>query len=396
MMVQMLGVFAEFERATIIDRVIAGMERKAAHGGWNGGGIPFGYALDRATGKLVTRADQAPLVATIFELYLKRRWGAHKVAAWLNDHGHRTSLGKPWGYRSVLTMLRNEAYLGRVNFRGKCHPAAHPPLVDEMTFRAAQELLDERGEDPGRRRSNASDYLLAGLLRCQRCGRHYIGAAAHGHGGRYRYYVCQSRDKRGSYGCDGQRLPADALERGLIASLIETFTSTDLMDRAVHLAAEASREAQVSAAQRLAGVNREISKTKESLDRYFAAFESGRMSEETAAPRIEALSANLRELGQTRVELEAAKEDEEAVRAPSAADLEAVRAELASLLGEADSRVAKALLNELVAEVRVESRASIQPVFKLPTRQVRVLHGMVGGEGLEPSTSALSALRSAC
>ena len=28
MMVQMLGVFAEFERATIIDRVIAGMERK--------------------------------------------------------------------------------------------------------------------------------------------------------------------------------------------------------------------------------------------------------------------------------------------------------------------------------------------------------------------------------
>ncbi len=43
MMVQMLGVFAEFERATIIDRVIAGMERKAAHGGWLGGTIPFGY-----------------------------------------------------------------------------------------------------------------------------------------------------------------------------------------------------------------------------------------------------------------------------------------------------------------------------------------------------------------
>ena len=32
MMVQMLGVFAEFERATIIDRVIAGIDRKAARG----------------------------------------------------------------------------------------------------------------------------------------------------------------------------------------------------------------------------------------------------------------------------------------------------------------------------------------------------------------------------
>jgi site-specific DNA recombinase len=46
MMVQMLGVFAEFERATIVERVIAGMERKAARGEWNGGSVPFGYRLD--------------------------------------------------------------------------------------------------------------------------------------------------------------------------------------------------------------------------------------------------------------------------------------------------------------------------------------------------------------
>src|ERR1700730_2352561 len=49
MMVQMLGVFAEFERATIVDRVIAGMERKAARGGWNGGPIPFGYRINPET-----------------------------------------------------------------------------------------------------------------------------------------------------------------------------------------------------------------------------------------------------------------------------------------------------------------------------------------------------------
>jgi site-specific DNA recombinase len=48
MMVQMLGVFAEFERATITDRVIAGMERKAARGEWTGGSVPFGYRLDHS------------------------------------------------------------------------------------------------------------------------------------------------------------------------------------------------------------------------------------------------------------------------------------------------------------------------------------------------------------
>ena len=46
MMVQILGVFAEFERASIVERMIAGMERKAARGEWTGGSVPFGYRLD--------------------------------------------------------------------------------------------------------------------------------------------------------------------------------------------------------------------------------------------------------------------------------------------------------------------------------------------------------------
>ncbi len=40
MMVQMLAVFAEFERAMIIDRVVNGMERKAAKGRWTLGTTP--------------------------------------------------------------------------------------------------------------------------------------------------------------------------------------------------------------------------------------------------------------------------------------------------------------------------------------------------------------------
>jgi site-specific DNA recombinase len=72
MMVQMLGVFAEFERATIIDQVIAGMERKASTSGWCG---------DRALrlpdregeGRLIGDEDEVPLIAVIFDLYVTRR-----------------------------------------------------------------------------------------------------------------------------------------------------------------------------------------------------------------------------------------------------------------------------------------------------------------------------------
>ena len=135
MMVQMLGVFAEFERATIIDRVVAGMERKAARGGWNGGSVPWGYRFNRDTGFLEVHADGAPLVSVMFDLYLNNWLGAANIANWLNEQGHRTRGGKPWSFKLVLTVLRNRAYLGEVFFRDRWHPAPHPRLINCRDFR---------------------------------------------------------------------------------------------------------------------------------------------------------------------------------------------------------------------------------------------------------------------
>jgi DNA invertase Pin-like site-specific DNA recombinase len=46
MMLQMLGVFAELEHATIVDRVTAGLERRVREGRWMGRRIPYGYTRD--------------------------------------------------------------------------------------------------------------------------------------------------------------------------------------------------------------------------------------------------------------------------------------------------------------------------------------------------------------
>jgi site-specific DNA recombinase len=84
MMVQTLGVFAEFERATIVERVIAGMERKAARGEWIGGTIPFRLpprprpqVLGTRTGRGLGRAgDLPPLRRTIGRRHLARELAA--------------------------------------------------------------------------------------------------------------------------------------------------------------------------------------------------------------------------------------------------------------------------------------------------------------------------------
>jgi site-specific DNA recombinase len=55
-------VFAEFERALIIDRVTAGMERKAAQGRWTLGTTPYGYTIDPDTHVLLPHTAEAAIV----------------------------------------------------------------------------------------------------------------------------------------------------------------------------------------------------------------------------------------------------------------------------------------------------------------------------------------------
>ncbi len=232
MMVQMLGVFAEFERATIIDRVISGMERKAARGEWTAGSPPYGYVVDPATKCFVVDEATAALVPVVFDLYVTKHIGARSIAAWLNDRGHRTRAGRPFSHMAVLTILRNRAYVGEIYFRGSYHAASHPTLVDPEVFSQAQELLVARGEDYSKRASNSSDYLLSGFIVCASCGKHFVGTAAKGNKYRYRYYTCFSRQRYGVDTCKAERLPADELDDAILAALLDLYESSDIFDKA--------------------------------------------------------------------------------------------------------------------------------------------------------------------
>src|SRR5207249_9511625 len=99
MLVALLGVLAESERATIIDRVVAGMERKAARGGWPGGSRPFGVRVD-IDGRLAREPDEFPVVERIFTRYAMVRRGAAGIAGELNVDGLRTRAGSHGAPRS--------------------------------------------------------------------------------------------------------------------------------------------------------------------------------------------------------------------------------------------------------------------------------------------------------
>jgi site-specific DNA recombinase len=294
-MVQMLAVFAEFERAMIIDRAVAGMERKAARGGWTSGSYPFGYTLDAATGFLAPRADEAPLVPVIFELYAKRRLGARAVSVWLNQRGHRTRKGVPWSTNAVLTVLRNRAYRGEVCFRDVYHPAPHPSLVDSELFMTAQTVLQERGEDWSLRASNPSEYLLAGLVVCHRCQHRYVGGAARGRSARYRYYTCWTRHHYGPEHCNADRLPAPDLEAAVLASLRRTYAQRDLLAKALATWWADAKASRPRYEEQLVQVSQEIAKAEDAIERYLLAFEARTLSETQCGQRLSALTEKVAE-----------------------------------------------------------------------------------------------------
>lgn len=390
MFVQMLGVFAEFERATIIDRVIAGMERKAATGAWTQGGRPFGYELDRESGFLRVREEEAALVPMIFDLYVNKLMGARAIANRLNQHGHVTRKGKPWSAQSVLTILNNRVYIGEIFFRDRHHKAPHPPLVGLDTFEAAQAILLSRSKERSLRRSNTSDYLLTGLVVCQKCGKKFVGAAANGRNGRYPYYVCFSRQRYGPQECDQDRLPSSSLEERVVESLSSTFSQRDLLEEALEVSVASLDETRPKLEREFASVDKKIRGTEGKMDRYFNAFEAGTLSEKMCGERIEKLTSELVALESRRSELR----DQIAVEKPTLPGVD----EIADLCDQAKAALEggslmerKSLLQKVIKEVRVTSRSEILPVFWVPLDPsslafFRPPYGLVELMGFEPMT----------
>jgi site-specific DNA recombinase len=381
MMLQMLAVFAEFEHATIVDRVTAGIERRAKEGRWPTGRLPFGYRRDDQK-HVVPDERTAPVVKRIFDLYTGGRLGTAAIARTL---AAEQAPAPPAGWQPAVVqlILDNEAYLGRVIWRQQSLPGLHEPLIDDVTFHRARGLLRERGEDMALRRSNPGDYLLTGLIRCGRCRRAYVGMSARGNGGTYHYYACSGRQKLGRAGCDGERISRDKLESAVLTQLASLYRHGALIHKAVDEAATKRQAGRPALEERRHSLVEEIRRAERALDRYYHAFEDGNLDSGRFQTRVSALEARLNTLREQDAEL-AQQLAPEATSAPDTADLEAVADQLERTIGEADPKQAKALLRLLIKDLRVNGRSEIHPTYRIITPEVCALPSSVGGTGLEP------------
>ena len=382
MMLQMLAVFAEFEHATIVDRVTAGIERRAKQGRWATGKLPFGYRRNDDK-DVIPDERQAPVVRRVFQLYTRDRLGTTSIARLLTDEC-APAPARGWQPAVIQWLLENEAYLGRVHWRGQSYPGLHDPLVDVQTFQAAQALLRERGQDLTLRRGNRSDFLLSGVMRCGRCKRAYIGMSAKGNGGVYHYYACSGRQKLGRKACDGERLNRDKLEAAVLDQLARLYRDGNLMADALQRAYNDQQADRPALVEQRRTVTEEIRRGERALDRYYQAFESGDLDPGQFKTRLADLQAKLDTLREQEQTLTAQLADPTEAFDPAA--LAAVADRLRDTLATGEPEQTKALLRLLIKELRVNGRSEILPTYRVVTPEVCATPSSVGAAGIEPAT----------
>jgi site-specific DNA recombinase len=253
LLIQFQGMFAEYEKAQLMERYRRGKAYRARSGSVNVlGGAPFGYRYIRKTPNAGARYEiiehEAALVAEMFRRYTDDGATIADLARWMGSQGAVTRTGKHRWDRSVIWgMLRNPAYAGRAVFgktqvihaqpglnrvarlQGRTTPRAVktvdrpreewteiavPAIVSEDAFGRVQQRLEDNKRFAARNAKVPS--LLQGLAACAACGYGYYRTSTTTARKKIYYYRCLGSDDyryEGGRVCHNKPVRADYLDQ---------------------------------------------------------------------------------------------------------------------------------------------------------------------------------------
>ncbi len=109
----LLGIFAEWERDTIIERTTSGRMARWRNNDAIMGTLPFGYEYDKTNHKIILHPEKARICRRIFHMYLKKEISTREIAVRLSKASIPSpSCKKHWPYATIIKLLKNPAYAG--------------------------------------------------------------------------------------------------------------------------------------------------------------------------------------------------------------------------------------------------------------------------------------------
>ena len=185
-MLQIIMVFAEFERKQTSERVSAVMISRAEEGQWNGGRVPYGYSHDKTAGTFSVIPEEADRIKRMADLYEEHQ-SLLQVTRIINSDGWKTRSGAEWSTTGIHKILTNPWYIG--NYVFNVHIGIKGPKRSESEWTIAENHHDSiLGEDQfyrikyilskgrrsqlytGKSYKRTYTHIFAGLMRCGICG----------------------------------------------------------------------------------------------------------------------------------------------------------------------------------------------------------------------------------
>jgi site-specific DNA recombinase len=387
-------MFAEYERAKIMERSRRGKRHAASRGSVNVlCGAPYGYryiAKRDGGGQAAyeIRDEQAAVVKQIFEWVGRDRISIGEVARRLKAEGIPTATGKSWWDRtSIWGMLKNPAYKGSAAFgktrTGPRRPQLRtqrgdpkiprrtgstydtdpteqvaipvPAIVSEELFAAVEDQLTEN-RLRGRERRRGARYLLQGLLECDCCGYAYYGKKVSSGSAKgkvpYAYYRCVGTDAYrfgGKRVCHNKQVRTDKLDQAVWDDACQLLSNPTLLRKEYErrLAEPRSSAGEQSLRKQVANVQRTV-------NRLIDAYADGVLTRQEFEPRVERARKRLADL-EAKLETLQTQTREQASLREALACLDSFADTIHTNLDEADWTTRREILRTLIDRIVIEA-----------------------------------------
>lgn len=224
-MIYIASVFAQLERETIAERVKDNMLELAKKGCYTGGTIPKGCEIIKKDGKSYLNIIDKELIKTYFNSYLDNGSlflgykSLKERGILISREGYRKILRNPLYVKSsdevnnylkskqfkVIGKSNNQAgYMtyGKINNSSIAVIGKHKGVIEPSMWLKVQLQLDDRNE---MFKNNSETNFLSGVLKCHCCNGFYHLAQVN----KVKYYVCQNRINRTTYGIDKDKIKCE-------------------------------------------------------------------------------------------------------------------------------------------------------------------------------------------
>jgi site-specific DNA recombinase len=362
MVLQLLGVFAEFERERISERVKDNMLSIAKH--TNKAITQPCYGYDIVDGQYVINEQEAEYVRLMFDL-AEQGHGHRMIAKILNERGAKTKRGKMWDQVNVKRLMQTETIAGimvynkRDSRNGKVverdksewiiKENNHPAIIPPERFDRVQEIFRSRSR--ARKHADNETYLLTGLVKCKHCGKNMKGSTSR-HKTKYNEYtyyryICSSYVL--GYGCKHHAVHRDDLEQEIIDQIRELATGS-VKDLKIKVAYSES------VAEEIRSIKEQLARIDRRMQKQIEAYENDLISADDLRAARQRIDAERQHLREQLEQLEAKKGE------PSATQKKAARL-LKDITG-GDRVKAKAAIRQIIDLIEIEDGEMIDIVWK--------------------------------